>query len=386
MPWWNNVANVTDTKRRAQLAEEEGAKHGAELLKWPAGAWRRMMRNDARYRSYGTLKYLLGKAREKFSTAPSSAQEITATVLLFVDEVDAPSVNHAIGLRGLARKEHANACLQVGELREALAAAELAVDIYGQHATLVFEQTFARLVVCKVLREMGEVEKAMDIARQCVLIFEDFGNPSATNMARMFEAGALFSLKRFPEALQIFMSVMGQAELEDDKSTVAKCLLCGAACAREIGDLVSARDLYPRALALYEELNIRDDANRVRWGLALTLSAEGKPHAAISELFKVRAVFLSLGMNTNAACASLDVVRIRFDLGEDVRDLCSELVVTFTDAGMTQNAIEALAYLREEARLGTITRRKIDQVRTYFDDLAAHPILLFARPFDGEEG
>jgi hypothetical protein len=30
------------------------------------------MRSDQRYRSYGTLKYLLGRAREKFETEPTS--------------------------------------------------------------------------------------------------------------------------------------------------------------------------------------------------------------------------------------------------------------------------------------------------------------------------
>ncbi len=233
---------------------------------------------------------------------------------------------------------------------------------------------------------MGEVERAVEIARACVVIFEDFGNPSATNMARMFEAGALFALKRFDEAFEVSMLVMTQAELEGDKATVARGLLCGASCARELGDVAAARDLYPRALALYEELNIPDGANQVRWGYALTLSAEGKYRSAVSELFKVRGVFLSLGMNSQAACASLDVVRIRFDLGEDVRELCAELVVKFAEAGMTQNAIEALAYLREEARLGTLSRQKIVRVRSFMDELAASPFRLFSIPRHAEEG
>ncbi len=226
----------------------------------------------------------------------------------------------------------------------------------------------------------------MEIARQCTEIFTDFGELASANMARWFEAGVLFSSKRFTEALAIFMDVMARAELDGDKTTVAKCLLAGAECARELGDLGAARDLYPRALKLYEELNIRDDANRVRWGHALTLAAEGKLHAAVSELFIVRAVFLSLGMNSQAACAALDVVRLRFDAGQDVRELCSELVITFAAAGMAQNAIEALAYLREGAKDETLTATKIGRLRTYFDELARKPALLFARPAECEEG
>jgi hypothetical protein len=90
-------------------------------------------------------------------------------------------------------------------------------------------------------------------------------------------------------------------------------------------------------------------------------------------------------MNCDAATVALDIVRVRFDAHEDVRALCSELVTTFTAAGMTQNAIEALAYLREQAKEGTISAKKITSVRTYFGELSRKPSLLFARPAD-EEG
>jgi hypothetical protein len=116
------------------------------------------------------------------------------------------------------------------------------------------------------------------------------------------------------------------------------------------------------------------------------LAAEGKIPSAVSDLFLVRGTYLRLGANVSAAAVGLDVVRVRFDAGHDVRDSCSELVKTFVEAGMTQNAIEALAYLREQAKLGTITSSKIEQVKTYFGELSRKPSLLFARLPDEEEG
>jgi tetratricopeptide (TPR) repeat protein len=378
MHWFERIALLDDAKRRA---------YGPLLLGALPGTWRKKMRDDHHYRGYGTLLFLLERARDKFSTEPTVAYEITSVVRDFVNEIDdAPSHIAAIWIRGLAWKEHANAALQRGEVREALQAAERSAEIFDSTAALVFDRTRARLVICKVLRELGEVTRAMEIARECTAIFLDYGDFPSANMARWFEAGVLFSSKRFADALDVFMDVMAQAELDGDKTTVAKCLLAAAECARELGDLGSARDLYPRALALYEELDIRDDANRVRWGYALTLASEGKVAAAVSELFMVRAVFLSLGMNSQAACAALDVVRLRFDAGEDVREVCAELVTTFTAAGMAQNAIEALAYLREGAKNATLTTMKIVRLRTYFDELSSKPTLLFARPPENEEG
>lgn len=311
MSFDDRIAEITSVERHAERAAEEGAKHGAVLLLRPAGDWRGMMRRDSRYRSWGTLKFLLGHARARFETAPTLSREITAVVLDFVDDAEGPSRIHTIGLRGLARKEYANACEKAGDLTVALGAAMRSVEIYHESPSLLFDETRAKLVVCKVLRELGETQRAMDIARECASTFTDFGDLTFTNMARMFEAGVLFACRRFREALVIFQDVMTQAEREGDRATVARCLQCAAQCARELGDLESARDLYPRALAHFEALNIWSDANCARWGLAVTLAAAGSVPYAVSELYKVRVVFLSLGMNSHAASAAMDIVRIQ---------------------------------------------------------------------------
>jgi tetratricopeptide (TPR) repeat protein len=381
----NHITKITNAERVAELAASEGAAHGAQLLLHPPGQWRGLMRRDIHYRTWGTLKFLLENARARFETEPSIAREITAAVLAFVDDAEGPSRIHTIGLRGLARKEHANACEKVGDLRAALTFAESAVEVYHESAALLFDETRARLVVCKVLRELGETDRALALSRDCAAIFTDFGDRTFTNMARMFEAGVLITCRRLREALVIFQDVMAQAERDGDRATVARCLQCAAQCARDLGDLDSARDLYPRALAHFEALNIPSDANCARWGLAVTLAAAGKVQYAVSELYKVRAVFLSLGMNSHAASAAMDIVRIRFDDGEDVRELCAELVPLLTEAGLMQNAVEALAYIREQARDGQLTTTKISRVRTYFDQRATRPLLLFTRPHDAEE-
>jgi hypothetical protein len=67
----------------------------------------------------------------------------------------------------------------------------------------------------------------------------------------------------------------------------------------------------------------------------------------------------------------MDIARVKFDAGEDVRELCAEIVPLLTKAGLTQNAIEALAYIREQAQLGALTTGKIARVRTYFDELVS---------------
>jgi tetratricopeptide (TPR) repeat protein len=363
----------------------EGLKYGPRLLAEVPSRWRRMMRSERRYRSFGTLRFLLFAARERFETEPSIAREITSVVLDFVEDVVAPSSLHKIGLRGLAWKEHANALEYAGDLRDALRAAERSIEIYAESPQLRFDQTRAKLVACNIHRDLGEPERALQLARHCAAIFRDYANSAERTMARLCEGNVLFSLKRFPEALAIYAEIVEEAERAADTLTLARALQNTAECAREMGDLDAARDLYPRALARFKELELPTEAARVRWGYGLCLAAQGKIPFAVSELYQVRGTFLLLGMNTDGAMVGLDIVRTRFDADEDVRDLCAELVTTFTIAGLTQNAVEALAYLREQAKHGSISAGKIERVRTYFGELARKPTLSFARPPD-EEG
>lgn len=384
--WRARMAQARVAQQLEQRAKKEGLRHGPTLMNQPVGSWRRLMRSEPELRSYGTLHYLLEQARERFETEPSAAREMTAAVLDFVDEVSGPSAVHEIALRGLAWKEHANALHCVGtDFREALVAAERAIDVFGLSAGLHFEQTKARLVAANILRDMGEYERALEVVRQCQSVFKDYAHKAYRAIARTCEGTILFALKRFREGLDVFTALVEEAELEGDKLTLARALNNGAECARELGDLRAARDLYPRALAHFEELNLPTEANRVRWGYALSLVLEGQGKRAVWELLRVQGVFLDLGMNADAAAATLDIVRIRFAANEDIRDVCSELVTIFARAGMTQNALEALAYLREQAKNGTVTLRKIARVRTFFGELPRTPNLLFARPPD-EEG
>jgi tetratricopeptide (TPR) repeat protein len=379
-------APILLARHRDQAATTEGAEWGPKLLEFPPSSWRRHMRSNRHYRSFGTLRWLLGHARSKFTAEPTVALQITAAVLDFVDGADGPSAVHEIGIRGLARKEHANALRSTGDLRAALKYAEASAETYLRSPALVFDATQANLVVAQVLREMGEHEKAMTIARECTRIFDDFGEATYRIMSRHAEGCILFARKQFKEALSVFSNVVAQAEQEGDRNMLVRGLHNAAEAAREMGDIQAARDLYPRVLKHMHELELTTELPRVTWGYALTLAAENRFEAAVSELYKVSNLYLHFGMNLDAATAHLDIVRIRFSTDEDITEDCRQLVETFANAGAAQNALEALAYLREQARCGQMTMGKLERVRTYFTELQRKPNLLFARPgSDGED-
>jgi len=338
-----------------------------------------MLSSDERYRSYGTLMFLLEHAHENLERQPQDSYELVAAILPFVDSVDTPDPLFRETLRGTAWKERGNTLL-ARNLREAERAAWRALEIFDSHAGLGEELAKARLLLAKIYREKGLPNQAIEIARECAARFKLYGNTSYYSIARFIEAWIHFGQKQFRDAYAIVSGLVEEAERGGNELALARALHFAATCARELGEYETARVLRVRALEHFEAANAPAELPRVRWEHAVALAAEDRTSEAILELYKVRSEFLRFGMIISAASASLDIVRLKHDRGDDVTGTARELVTTFVEAGMTSNAIEALAYIREEARACTLTTPKIQAARDYLKSLERHPSQIFLPP------
>jgi len=383
---------VTDrTLREFQAAkewlsaeEEAGRQYGPVLLTLATGRWRSEMNRDENLRRYGTLRFLLGVIRGDLFQYPVQARERAAVVIEYVEEVDVPFAHSFSFLGGLAWKEYANALRYTGEFPLALEAARRSRAIFETAGSLACDAAKAHLVEALVHRELGDLDRVLAITAQCESVFHDFKDAEAYMHARMTRALVLSDTKRFKEAMEVLGDTARDAEHRGDRRTLAICLHNSADCARAIGDRRTARDLDGRALKLFEELGSMVERPTIRWNEAKALADEGRLSTAILELYVSRAEFLALGMNGSAADCGLDAVRLRFERGEDVMTDCVELVETLSKAGMIQPAIEALAYLREQARSKTVSNEKIAAVQAFIRDAANGQMVRFLPPQERE--
>ncbi|HUP61367.1 MAG TPA: hypothetical protein VNA69_13200 [Thermoanaerobaculia bacterium] len=367
------------------LEEEAGEEFGPVLIGLPTGTWRSEMDRDSDLRRYGTLRYVLRVIREDLFQHPARARERAAVIVDYAARVEVFVEQHRVGLAGLAWKEYANALRCTGEFDKAIDAARRSCDILSAFGSFACDAAKAKLTEALVHRERGNLEAVLFIARMCAKVFRDYSDSEAYVQARMTEALALSDAKRHKEAMRIFAETAVDAEERDDRHALAICLHNAADCARALGDRTAARELDARALSHSEYLGAIERPH-IRWTYAMTLAEDNRVNAAISELYLARGECLALGMNALAACYGLDIVRLKFDRGDDVTASCSELVDEFARRGMMQSAIEALAYLREEAIRHTITPQKIQYIREFVSETAKAPLRLFAPPVDDEGG
>jgi tetratricopeptide (TPR) repeat protein len=377
---------------RFQFAEEwvrrskkEGRVHGAELLALPPSQWAFEMAKDSRYRTYGTIEFMIDRAHEDLNVSPRNAVELTGAFLNWIDEVEAPEKALCDLLRGRAWRERANALYATGDFKGALDAVLRAVAILKARPGHAYDECVARLVQAMILRETGEYNEALTLARSCADAFWT-GNAAYYNKARTVEALILFTVKQFEPAMAILVELVSEAETRGDKLALAMALHNTGNCAKEIGDTGAAKEFFARALSYYEELGQTANIPRIRWSYALASAADGKLHEAIWELAKVRREYLRLGANSDAALAALASVRIKLECNENVLSDCTELVKVFTDAGMTQNAIEALAYIREQSRTGELTIPEVKRVEQFVRDLRGNPTQVFLTLPEGHDG
>ena len=104
---------------------------------------------------------------------------------------------------------------------------------------------------------------------------------------------------------------------------------------------------------------------------------------ALPLLDRLRDEFREMGMPHEVAYVSVDMAEclLLLNRSAEVVDLCRSAMSFFGSAGLSagKGAMTALAYLREAAAAGRLTREHLSDVRGFFDVLPSQPNLLFAR-------
>ena len=365
-----------------------GEEYGPELIGLPTSQWRSAMDRDVNLRRFGTLAFVLDVIHDDIAEAPSRARERAEVVVHYAERVAVPFEQNRVGLAGRAWREYASALTWIGQYPKALEAAQhsQAIFILSPFGSFASEAAKSLLAEALAYRELGEIDRVLELARRCAGVFREHNDAEAYVKARMTEALALLDAKRFRECMEIFEQTAADAEARGDRHTLAICLHNTALAARELGYRAKAKELDARALKHFDQLKVSARRPNIRFQYAMTLADDGHIDAAISELYLAQADLISLGMIAKAAAFGLHIVGLRHARGDDVSAMCSQLVDQFAGLGLLHRAIEAMAYLREQAQRGTISAKQITRVREFVVEVAAAPSLLFlSMPLDDRE-
>jgi tetratricopeptide (TPR) repeat protein len=381
----STVATLRSIATQMDGEDADAERHITALLDGPRETWKRNLEANPAARTPGTVRRLIAATDRAIDTAPADAVEITGLAVDIAERLEAATWygDTIPRLRGAAWRERAYALFYVGRHVEALTATDIAASWTSRVVVAEFDEARLMLVRALVLRALERYDEALRAADGTTVVFSRFGDTTRVQYAAMFSSTVAYSKRDYRRAAQLFEQLADFVSSSGDSRSLASVKQNLAACYRELGDSELALRCFGEAITLFERLGM--DAERVRatWHVGRVLLAEAKYADAASVFCAVKDNYARLQIVDKAAIAAVDLAEASLMLGRlaDVIEACRYAVTFYQASGLayTENALTALAMIREAATAGRLTSFDVARVRSYLERLPTQPQLLFAR-------
>lgn len=322
----------------------------------------------------GLSQLLLAVVDENVERSPIRAHELTSAVIESVANMPLPHGLMAPYLRGQAWMAHASALRGIGRHLEALEAIFTAYDLYQTAGTNAWHIAEAEVVEAEILYDMGEREEALQMLDRAAVVLLRHDDVERFVRVRMREALILLEAGDRTAAVEVWRRTADLASERGDFVLMALLMNAMAICELRHGSADEAARLFELAHDAFDGAGLTREAIGARRGVAEAAVARGRINEAISEYYKVRALWLAAGEVDEAAQASVELVEllcIARREGAAIR-LADTLVNMFADA-RREGETQAWMFIHEAARAGELTPGAIDRVRCFLSDLALQP-------------
>jgi tetratricopeptide (TPR) repeat protein len=377
--WMYDAPDELRSTAEMLLSEDTSAETDLEsFLASPAAFRRANIATLPLFHTAGAVRFLCKTARELRERQPMFAMNVADAASAITEQLSPARYPSVLleDLRGTAWLERANVLRYLGRFPEALDALDLAERAFAQTPVAPFSIALVRYLRSIVYSETDRLEEALVLSRQAARVFRQFGEDDRYVHAKIVEASILYFQNQYRQARELFLSLVRVAKNLGEAATLASLYQNLANCALQLDDLDEAADYFSRALSLYEALGLETERIRTRWNIGRLQIASGDVDAGMARLRDARRELEQIGARSDAALAALDLVEALLASGGEHRtreaiELCTGLVESFTEVGMTGSAMTALAYLREAVATGRATPKLVREVRVYLQDREA---------------
>jgi|SRR4051794_34698696 len=323
-----------------------------------------------------SINRVIARTHELLPRNPHDASRLARLALRMTRNMNRETCSDPDLVEGDAWRECAAAHLVMSEYADANEAISAARSCYSRSPSSRINAAILMLVEAKALFELGRPQEALDVVSRASCELLDSGADRKKYVqARTIHASILVGMGRPDAALDIFSDAADLAKKEGDKETLAYILsnagLCAAKLAAKPEDLDRAKRCFHSALKYFDTLGLRSEMPHVRAALVTILKQQHRYNEAISELFKVRAEFLSLGIPVAAALAALRIVELLLLCGRtaEVPGICDEMLKTLSAARLQKNVLVGLAYVAEAARQRRLDASRLNYVTAFIENV-----------------
>jgi tetratricopeptide (TPR) repeat protein len=369
------LRNVQRTMASEDAAADLYVRH---LLSGSRDTWAAKLAGHPEWRTAGVVRKLIAATDRAIDLMPADAVEITRMAVEIAEGL--PESQVVWRLRGSARYEFGYSLLYTGAYSEALSALATAESDFTRHQNAEHEMGRVHLVRAMVFRALEKSDDLLPSIATAAAIFRAYGDKERCCAAKLAEGLALYSRRRFREALTLNLEIANEESIAPKWRAAAQ--QNAATCYRELGEFDAAIDHFAKAINAFESAGMMSFRAKTRWTLARIFVARQQYDSALRMLTELRGEFEELGMANDVAIVSLDIaeVLIATEQHGDIAAACRKSIAYFEKAHLTSSeaARTAVTYLCEAALAGKATHALVSELRIAFVAAAKRPELMQA--------
>ena len=369
------IATLRAFADRMKREDAEAEPLVAELLAGPREEWMPRLMADGKYRTAGVVRRLIAAMPAAVRATPRDAETMASIATLVADGLpDSKYGPEEVGLlRGSAWRERAFASFYVGEHALASRAAATALQAFTTCSAADYELARLKVFSAVLSRDDDQVARGMRHLKEAEAYFITAGQLDRVVSTLITKTALLAKVGDFAGAIEISERLISDYSLI--LTDVQRATLHGnlGYYFSESGSFVAALREFDIAAFMFHSLDMKSDAIRNRWNVAIVFERAGRIEEALQRLLEVTAEFEALGINGLATRAALGAAQIHVarEEYEAVEAICERALDQFRRTGLanSSNAMTAIALLREASRQRHVPRTLISNVATFIREL-----------------
>ncbi|HVT19124.1 MAG TPA: hypothetical protein VHQ90_23465 [Thermoanaerobaculia bacterium] len=368
---------------RCVLAEERAAAPLllGELTGHPADRRELLLRNAARFRTWGLLELLLERSRELAAPDPSGAEELARLGVRLGERLD-PDYYDARSLADIRARAWSilgNALRVRCDLQGAEEAFRAAHGQLLLGTRDALERALFLDLKASLRRSQRRFAEALRLLERAMSIYLEYGETHRAGRVLV----KMDCVHQDQGDVEVGIPLLYRALELIDRRQEPRLLLCAHNNLTndlvDAGRVMEAQRVYTRSRGLYRDFPDPWTQNRRRCVEGRIAYGLGQPGAAEALFASARQGFLAAGFPDEAALVALELAVLYAEQGRlgELKELAAESARVFASLGIQREAIAALAFLCQAADAERATRELVSTVATFLRRCQLDPDLRF---------
>jgi tetratricopeptide (TPR) repeat protein len=379
-------ARVVASGKRAAQERAEADQLFAELARHPPARRELLVCNSSRFRRPLLAQRLIDESQSAGLHDPAEAvalARLAIAVIASLGEASSPCPETVEGLRAKAWSQLGNAWRVSNEHSQAESSFARALEVLAAPGRVgLLDRACVLDQLASLRRDQRRFDEAIELLDRVAAIYGKLGQRSLIARTLSQKAGVYGEAGQVETEIALYQRALEMIDQQAEpwhflvtRHNLIWALNESGRCREAFALLFHTRPLYLRS-------GNKPALLRMRWlegMIALGLSRNEQAEAAFRE---VRAAFLDLNLDYDAALASLNLAEVYARQGRaaDVRALAEEMLAVFAARSIHREALAALSVFADAARRENAQAELVRDVTSFLKRSRNNPALRFGFP------